>query len=60
MAKKTTKPKESKKFKSRCERCNVKVKPKLHPCPYACEIDNDCSDHCNCCDSCQDECAADI
>lgn len=44
-----------------CGRCQAPVDTdELHSCPYQCEINDDCSDHCTCCDECQHECAMDI
>jgi hypothetical protein len=31
-----------------------------HSCPYSCEINDDYSENCNCCDSCSHECAMDV
>ena len=42
-----------------CISCSQPAEPD-HPCPYAEDIDGDSETLCNCCDSCQSECAADI
>lgn len=44
------------------DKCNCsETKGEYHSCPYACEIDDDCSeDGCNCCDFCTQQCAENI
>jgi len=32
----------------------------LHSCPYACEINDDHSENCNCCENCSHQCAMDV
>lgn len=44
-----------------CDRCNKNESNGNRSCPYACEINDDCTeDYCNCCDECAHECAMDI
>lgn len=40
--------------------CKNQPTPETHPCPYQEDVNNDPSDHCNCCDACQQECCDDI
>lgn len=45
----------------KCPGCDNAGTERLHSCPYACEIHDDCSDdHCNCCKSCTENCRDDI
>lgn len=45
----------------KCQGCNKMTgTEQLHSCPYASDIGNDDSEHCNCCPDCTHECAMDI
>jgi hypothetical protein len=42
-------------------KCGInQVTDYYHSFPYACDINDDCSESCNCCDECTHECAMDI
>lgn len=43
-----------------CHKCGNPTSPGLHSCPYACEINDDHSESCNCCENCTHECAMDV
>lgn len=43
-----------------CQKCNINSAEEPHTCPYKKDIHNDQETLCNCCESCQDECADDI
>jgi len=45
-------------YKSKCK-CGKPGKPD-HTCPFAEDVHDDDVSQCNCCDSCQHECAMDI
>lgn len=46
---------------AKCEKCGSNEgTDELHSCPYAEEIANDCTETCNCCDTCYYECCMDI
>lgn len=40
--------------------CENEAAPKMHPCPYNEDINDDDSPVCRCCDDCAHECAMDI
>ena len=45
----------------KCQSCeNLTGTSELHSCPYQADINNDDSEHCNCCNDCSHECAMDI
>jgi hypothetical protein len=46
--------------KAPCQKCGDVSTKELHTCPYACEINDDYDNICNCCSSCEHECAMDI
>lgn len=43
-----------------CQRCGGNGTEELHSCPYACDINDDDTPCCNCCEDCRYECAMDI
>jgi hypothetical protein len=43
-----------------CEACQVDKKEKKHTCPKREELDGDFKTKCNCCESCENECAQDV
>lgn len=44
---------------AKCSSCGINKGVKAHGCPYKEEITG-CKDKCNCCDSCEQECAHDV
>jgi len=46
---------------AKCSVCGVNAAVEPHACPYACQIDNDCSDNfCTCCTECEEACEENI
>ena len=44
----------------RCDRCKKRPALAMHTCPYDYDVNNDRETKCNCCDTCTENCAADI
>lgn len=45
---------------SKCQKCKKKNALELHSCPYRSDVNNDNKFVCNCCRSCQTDCAQDV
>jgi hypothetical protein len=43
-----------------CPRCEKTASEELHPCPYQCEINDDYSNYCVCCEDCTYQCHMDV
>ena len=41
---------------TKCQQCGNKTEEEEHPCPYLQELDGDEEPHCNCCESCINDC----
>lgn len=48
-------------FEWKCDACDKRDASDAHACPYACQVNDDCSeDYCNCCPECEQRCAENI